>query len=436
MKTKYFGTDGIRGKSFTFLNAKLAYKIGQSLKEVYKTKQVVIGLDTRSSSPMLAHMIASGALSVGMDVLYAGVVSTPMIAHYSLTKEITGIMVTASHNPYTDNGIKVFNKGFKSTKEDELIIEEYIDGKNPDSEDFGIFSLTNDVEREYLKVINSLGLISSNLKVAYDSANGANYLISKKIMDKYFVNSKQINFSPNGENINLNCGSTHLGAIQQFVIDNKMDIGFSYDGDGDRVLMVGKDGTIYDGDMIIYIIAKHLKELGQLTNNTVVLTKMSNPGILKALSNEGINYVLTDVGDKYVSEAMTSNNYILGGEASGHMIISSILHSGDGLLVSLYILKTLLEEDIDLEDITKDVNLYPLQLVNIANINKNVLQEKNVIEYLENIEKEFNKEDIFLIRASGTEDLLRVTISCRDEVKLNKVMEQVVSYLKEKGEKL
>lgn len=432
----YFGTDGIRGKSFELLNANLAFKIGQSFKEVYNTKSLVIGLDTRDSSPMLSHMIAAGALSVGIDVIYAGVVSTPMIAHYSLVKGITGVMITASHNPYTDNGIKVFNKGYKSTPEEEVIIESYIDGKEAELEEFGEFKLSDDIEYEYMKIIDSLKLSKSNLKVAYDSANGANYLISNKIMNKYFPNSIQIHNEPNGKNINRDCGSTHLESLISFVKENKMDLGFAYDGDGDRVLMVGSDGTVYDGDVINYIIATHLKELGELNGNTVVLTKMTNPGVLEALTNVGIDYVLTDVGDKYVSKELVDNNYVLGGESSGHIIIRHLLHSGDGLLASLYILKTLIEENLDLEAITSKIIQYPLKLVNIPNINKEVLNQEHVTSYLDVIKDSFDKNDIFLIRPSGTEPLIRVTISCKDANKLDTYMDQVVTYLKQEGDKL
>ncbi|WP_162140108.1 phosphohexomutase domain-containing protein [Haploplasma axanthum] len=434
MKPEFFGTDGLRGVGFTDLNAKLAYNLGQGLKEALKSDTVVIGMDTRDSSPMLAHMVAAGALSVGMDVLFAGVVSTPMIAHYSKLKQIAGIMITASHNPYTDNGIKVFSKGYKSNVEEELIIESYIKGKVSESDFEGNFSITDDVEKEYLKLIKKLDLKKSNIKLVYDSANGANHLIASKVMKEYFPLSIQINNEPNGKNINLNSGSTHLESIKDFILKNKMDLGFAYDGDGDRVIMLDNNGTIYDGDFIIYIVGKYLKKLKELKGNHVVLTKMSNPGILKALNNSGINYVLTDVGDKYVHKALVDNDYVIGGEASGHIILRHILHSGDGLLASLYILKMLEEENITLSDAVKDVNLYPLKMVNIKNVNKNILHEQEVIDYLDKIKSEFDKEDIFLVRASGTENLIRVTISCLDLDKLNKYMDEVVSFIEQKGQ--
>lgn len=432
MKLKYFGTDGIRGKSYIKLNANLAYRVGQSLKEAFNSNKVVIGLDTRDSSPMLANMIAAGAMSVGLDVLYAGVIPTPLIAHYSLVEGITGVMITASHNPYTDNGIKLFNKGYKSTSFEELIVESYIDGKEPEQAKLGQYILAlEEVKKEYLKVIDKLDLRDSNLKIAYDSANGANYLLSNEIISTYFKNSIQINNDPDGQNINRECGSTYLDSIKTFVIDNEMDLGFSFDGDGDRVLMVGNNGKTYDGDMINYIIATHLKTLGKLKNNTVVLTKMTNPGILKALRDKEIDYILTDVGDKYVFREMVENDLILGGESSGHIILRNLLHSGDGLLAALFILKTLIEENLSLEDIINEVTPYPFEMINIPNIDKNILNSPNVISRLKSYEDSMSENDLFLIRASGTEDLIRVTISCEDGEKLKRIIREICDYLSE-----
>lgn len=433
---KYFGTDGIRGKSFLELDAKLAYQIGLSLKETYNCQKIVIGLDTRDSSPMLAHLIASGAINAGIDVLYAGVVSTPMIAYYSKLKSIVGIMVTASHNHYTDNGIKVFNKGLKSRREEEMIIEDYIDGKTYLSNTYGKFTLTDDVLDEYLKLINSLKIPQSRLKVVYDCANGANYKISKLLFDKYFINSKQINNEPNGKNINLNCGSTYLKAIQEEMKNGKFDIGISYDGDGDRLLIVDNDLTVYDGDMIIYLLAIYLKKQNLLTNNKVVLTKMSNPGILKALKAKDIDYLLTDVGDKYVFDTMVSENIILGGEASGHIIMRELMDSGDGLLISLYLLKVLEEYQIDLKSIFKNINFYPLETINIKNINKDILKNQKIINYLNQYRENLDEAEFLLVRASGTENLIRVTIAIKDENKLKKDITEIVNFLKSGGNNL
>lgn len=434
MKPKFFGTDGIRGKGFSELSAELAFHLGNSLLEVYGNNKVVIGMDTRASSPMLAHMVASGAMLAGLDVLFAGVVSTPMIAHYSKLRGITGIMITASHNPYQDNGIKVFNKGYKSNVTDELTIEKHIINNLIKSGDkFGSFELSDDILNEYEKLIHTLNLEKSNLKVIYDSANGANYLVSRKIVNQYYPNSVQIFDNPNGININNNCGSTYLEPIKTEIKLRNYDLGFAFDGDGDRVIMVGNDGTVYDGDFIILLISKYLKKHNLLKNNGVVLTKMSNPGILKVLKQNGINYVLTEVGDKNVFKAMLDNDYILGGEASGHIIMNHILHSGDGLLAMLYILKLIEEENMSLKALTDEVVLYPFKMINIKNVNKNILNEEKTKSFLNNIAKEFEETDIFYIRPSGTEPLIRVTISCRDDKKLNDNLNKVVEYIEKSG---
>lgn len=436
MKTKYFGTDGLRGKAFSELTLEKAYYLGLGLKHAFNNDKVVIGIDTRESSVILAHIIASAALKTGVDVFYADVVSTPMIAHYSKVHNMTGIMITASHNPFMDNGIKLFNKGYKSSKEEEILLEKYIDKELKINQyTFGNFSLTEDVYNEYIKLIDNLELSTSNIKLAYDSANGANFDIAEKVISKYFPNSIQINNRPNGKNINLECGSTYPHKLKEFIIANNMDLGFAYDGDGDRVILLDSKGNIYDGDFIVYLVAKYLKKHNQLKNNGVVLTKMSNPGILKALEQNNINYVLTDVGDKNVYAAMKQYGYIVGGESSGHIIIDHILHSGDGLLVSLYILKLLEELKLSLEDIAKEVKLYPLKMVNISNISKDILEKDHVKEYLENYKEKLDKKGLFLVRPSGTEPLIRVTLSLEDENELNEHIEQIVSFIKNEGMK-
>ncbi|PKK96269.1 MAG: phosphoglucosamine mutase, partial [Tenericutes bacterium HGW-Tenericutes-3] len=290
---KYFGTDGIRGVAFEKLNSELAFKVGQGLVHTLHPKTVVIGMDTRESSPMLAYSIANGILALGVDVLFAGVVSTPMIAYYSKLKSIVGIMITASHNPYMDNGIKVFNKGYKTVEKEELEIEAFIDSNQLSFTSFGKFSLFKSFKDDYLKIYEKMNVKLSRCRVGYDSANGANYMISKEVFDKVCPSAIQISNEPDGLNINTGCGSTHMEAIQELVKQNHLDIGFSFDGDGDRIMVIDSKLNIYDGDMIIYMIAKYLKQEGLLNKNTVVLTKMSNPGILKTLKDLNISYVLT-----------------------------------------------------------------------------------------------------------------------------------------------
>lgn len=433
---KYFGTDGIRGVAFEKLNAELAFRVGQAISNVLKSKTVVIGMDTRESSPMLAYSIANGILSSGYDVLFAGVVSTPMIAHYSKKNGLVGVMITASHNPFMDNGIKIFNQGYKMLDHDELMIEDFIDHGKPLIHPFGKITLSNDVQEEYLKIYNQFDFKQTTLKIGFDSANGATYLISREVFNKLNPSSIQINNTPDGRNVNVNSGSTHPEAIINLVKSQNLDIGFSFDGDGDRILVVDHQGIPYDGDMLIYIIGTYLKKINKLNHDTVVLTKMSNPGILKALLDQNINYVLTDVGDKYVADEMIKNGYTIGGESSGHVILSHLLHSGDGLLVAIYLLHILSELNKTLPELIQSVELYPLKTINIKNINKLVLKKESVLSKINETKEKLGPNSLLLVRASGTEPLVRVTISSKDPVLLNELSNQLVSLIQKEGETL
>ncbi len=433
---KYFGTDGIRGIAFEKLDSELSFKLGQAIARVFKPKQVVIGMDTRESSPMLAYSIANGLMALGVDVLLAGVVSTPMIAHYSKIKSIIGIMITASHNPYTDNGIKVFNKGYKTLNEEELELEAFIDSGKLDFTSFGKPILSEDIHDEYIKIYHPLDLKPSHLKIGFDSANGANYLISREIFDIFNPSSIQISNQPDGNNINLKCGSTHLEAIQELVKEKSLDIGFSFDGDGDRIMVVDHNQDVYDGDFIIYMISTYLKKKNLLNKNTVVLTKMSNPGILKALKDKDISYVLTDVGDKYVFHELYTHDYTIGGESSGHVILTHLLHTGDGLLVAIYILKILEELHVSLEELVKDVQLYPFKLTNIKGVSKSVLELDSVQSRITSIKERLGENSLLLVRASGTESLIRVTISSKDETLVDTLTNEIVSLIQKEGNRL
>src|SRR5690554_1678624 len=355
MTKKYFGTDGIRGMAFEKLNSKLAFKLGQALAKSYKLEELVIGQDTRLSSNMLAYGVAYGAALAGVNVKISEVVSTPTVAYYSKVNNIFGVMITASHNPYTDNGIKVVKSGYKLLDEEDLELEKFIDEDDIlVAPKFGSITVTREVEELYLSVYSDLNLPKTTMKVTYDSANGANYLIAKRIIESFVLKSYQIGNQPDGLNINLNVGSTHLNSIMNAVKNNGSDIGLSFDGDGDRVLIVDHEGTVYDGDYIVYMIAKYLKSKGKLKHNTVVLTQMSNPGMLKAFKDLGIQVIQTPVGDKYVSEEIISKDLSVGGENSGHIIINDLLPSGDGLFAGIYILKILEENKTTLKAYTKE----------------------------------------------------------------------------------
>ena len=433
---KYFGTDGIRGVAFEKLNSELAFRVGQVLVHTFKPKEVVIGMDTRESSPMLAYSIANGILSLGVDVLFAGVCSTPMVSHYSKLKNIIGVMITASHNPFMDNGIKVFNKGYKSADADELQIEDFMDHGKITYLPFGKLTLSNDIHDEYIKIYENMNLKTTNKKIGFDSANGANYLISREIFDTISPNAIQVSNHPSGRNINLNCGSTHMDRILDLIKDHKLDIGFSFDGDGDRIMVADHNQRIYDGDLIIYMIATYLKKKNLLNKNTVVLTKMSNPGILKALSDQGISYTLTDVGDKYVFHELYTNDYTIGGESSGHVILTHLLHTGDGLLVGIYLLKILEELNTSLSELVSGVELYPFKLTNIKGINKSVLSLPQVQSKIQSVQDRLGNHSLLLVRASGTEALIRVTISSKDESLVESLTNELVSYIQMEGNNL
>lgn len=427
---KYFGTDGIRGRANVELTNAMAFQLGQSLKSVLGTTRLVIGMDTRESSSELMYSVVSGAQSVGVDVMVAGVVSTPLISLYSFVKQITGVMITASHNPYKDNGIKVFDQGKKLQASQELQIEEYIDNiREFEVKRFGNTYSGEDVLDTYLDMLESLDLYQTDFKIGIDSANGANYLIAKGIFQELTDTFMQIGNEPNGTNINDGVGSTHIEAIRDFVIHNQLDIGFSFDGDGDRVLVVDFDGTVIDGDQIIYLIACYLKELGLLKKDTVVLTKMSNLGIIKAFERKGIQTVLTDVGDKYVLEAIEEGGFNLGGENSGHIILRDYLHTGDGILIALMVLKILQDSDLTLQEHLSDIAMWPQKMVNIRTYNKEILQDQRVVDVVDSIKEELGNNGKVLVRASGTEPLIRVTLSCETEEALDQYMTKIVSII-------
>jgi len=430
----YFGTDGIRGEVGKNLTLKMAYAIGQSLKTVFNPTTIVIGKDTRESSELLAKHIASGAMAKGIDVIDAGVVSTPMIAYYAKAHQMIGIMITASHNPYHDNGIKLFNKGLKLTHEEELNIEAYFTKDLFESASpYGSYTVSDTVSEAYITYIQTLPLLKTHQIVLFDSANGANVHVSQRLMSHYTKSYTQVGNTPNGKNINFNCGSTHLDYLQNH-INETYDVGFSFDGDGDRVLMMDAQGKVYDGDMIIYLIAKYLKSQDALTHNTVVLTKMSNPGIIKALNDEGIKVVKTDVGDKYVQAEMAASGYVLGGENSGHIIYSDFLSTGDGLLIALLLLTILETEGKSLKALTENIAMYPQKMVNIKNVDKAVLNHTTVKALIDEVKTTFKEDCLVLVRPSGTEPLIRVTLSHKDEQLLDQKMDALVQTIKTLGD--
>ncbi len=430
---KYFGTDGIRGIAGKTLTDSVAKNIGNALKKTFNQQTVIIGEDTRKSSNLLALSVALGAMQSGMDVLYAGVVSTPMIAHYAKSKEIIGVMVTASHNPYQDNGIKLFNKGVKMNETEEETVEKYIDGDlTLDEVLFGSFKPV-DITSHYETLYESFKANTTNQSVTIDTANGATSFVAEAILKQGIDELHVIHNQPDGFNINVECGSTHIEALKEAIVKNKSDLGFAFDGDGDRVLGIDHQGKIYDGDLLVYILAVHLKKQNKLNKNTVVLTKMSNPGIVKALKAQKIKTIRTDVGDKHVAAEIKKGNYSLGGENSGHIIMNDLLATGDGILVASQILKVLQDTKQTLSSLVEGVVYYPQKLVNIKDIDKNLLNHKTMKDAIKEAKKTLGSDGLLLVRPSGTEPLVRLMASHPDEALVDKVLNDLKTLLHDLG---
>ncbi|MBI9008652.1 MAG: phosphoglucosamine mutase [Tenericutes bacterium] len=422
---KYFGTDGIRGKAYTDITRELSYRVGRSM-ELLERKLVIIGRDTRESGNMIVEELKKGILDAGLTVLDLEIVPTPLLAYYSILKNCHGIMVTASHNPYEDNGIKIFNKGRKTTIYEETEIEAVIDALTDlPKKALGEVAYYENPLKEYFALYSSF-ITKSKYKVALDLANGATVKSAKYIFNQITNHIKYIGDAPDGLNINLGVGSTHLEKLTELVKKEKFDVGFAFDGDGDRVLAIDKTGRVIDGDLMIYIIAVYLFEQNLLKNNTVVLTKMSNIGIIQALEEKGIKVVQTDVGDKYVVEALHNLDGVIGGENSGHIINRNLFISGDGVLNAAYLLKIMKEKSSTLGKLVQDVTLYPDSLVNLKNIDKTIINDKRIINLVNKYKKELGNKGKILVRASGTEALIRISVSAQTEEIMNHISNAIV----------
>lgn len=423
---KYFGTDGIRGVAYEFLTEELAFKVGTSL-SVLNIKNVVIGRDTRESGAMLSKAIIAGAKAVGLNTLYLGVVSTPMLSYMSGKLGSVGVMITASHNPYQDNGIKVFKIGKKLFASEEQDLEDILNDikKAPILGEQGRSIASVDPFKLYYKLFHHMHLKTS-LKIGLDLANGATYSIGKRVFQKLTPYLEIIGDQPDGKNINLGVGSTHLEKLIELVKTHQLDVGFAFDGDGDRLLAIDSDGSVIDGDKLIYIIANYLKEKNRLNDNTVVLTKMSNLGIIKALSREGIKTIQTDVGDKYVLESLETNNYTLGGENSGHVINRYLLNTGDGVLNAVLLVKIMKETKLSLGQLCQNVKLYPDKLVNLRDIDKSLVKDPAVLAIVDQVKKTLGDDGLVLVRASGTEPLIRISVQAPTEAMVDSSIEEIV----------
>ncbi len=456
---RYFGTDGFRGEANENLTADHAYKTGRFLgwyfNELKRMKgsdeaaRIVIGKDTRKSSYMFEYALIAGLTASGADAYMLHVTTTPSVAYITKTDGFDcGIMISASHNPFYDNGIKLINAdGEKCDDETITYIEDYIDGKLiifgnelkeiPFAKKDKIGKTVDYISgrNRYIGYLISLGLYSfRGFRVGLDCANGSSWNIAKAVFDALGATTFVINAEPNGLNINKNAGSTHIEGLREFVIKNGLDVGFAYDGDADRCLCVDEKGNVLSGDHIMYICAKYMKENGTLHNNTVVTTVMSNYGLYKALDELDIRYAKTAVGDKYVYEYMMINNNRLGGEESGHIIFSKYATTGDGILTSLKIMEIMIAKMLPLSKLAEPLKIYPQVLINVRVKNKpEVVNDKDVLEAVSRAEKDLDGIGRILIRESGTEPVIRVMAEAPSDELCRKYVNGVVEIIKSKG---
>ena len=418
---KYFGTDGFRGRANEGLNVDHAYKIGRFIGWYYGAKQarkarIIIGKDTRRSSYMFESALVSGLVASGADAYMLHVIPTPGVSYEVVDGGFDcGVMITASHNPFTDNGIKLVNKeGYKMDEDVLEQVEAYIDGESdvPLATGDAIGRTVDYMQgrnRYISSLIASCGFSLQGLKIGLDCANGAASSVARPVFDALGAETHVINNAPNGLNINVDCGSTHIDQLQRFVVQNGLDVGFAYDGDADRCLAVDERGHVVDGDLILYVCGTYLNKYGRLAKQTVVTTVMSNFGLFKAFDDAGLSYEKTNVGDKYVYACMNENEYSLGGEQSGHIIFGDLAKTGDGILTSLRIMEVLRAEREKLSELTRPVTLYPQQLVNVRVTDKETaMQSPKVNDAVAAAEKFLEGNGRVLVRASGTEPLVRV----------------------------
>ncbi len=445
---KYFGTDGFRGEANKDLTAEKAFKVGRYLGWYYGRMhedgkaQIAIGKDTRRSSYMLEDALSAGLTSSGADVYLLHVTTTPSVSYVVRTENFDcGIMISASHNPFYDNGIKIMrSNGQKIEPEIEYQIEEYIDGKIEEipyatREGIGRTIDFSAGRNRYIGYLISIPTRSFKSKrIGLDCANGSASSIAKSVFDALGAKTYVMGNAPDGININRVCGSTHIEALQNFVMDNGLDVGFAYDGDADRCLCVDDQGNIINGDHIMYICGKFMSENGQLKDNMVVTTVMSNLGLYKALAREGINYVQTAVGDKYVAENMLANGYRIGGEQSGHIIFSKYATTGDGILTSLMVMQTMLDKKASLSTLASEMKVYPQVLKNVKVHDKAVAQANPAVrEAVEKVANELGKDGRILVRESGTEPLIRVMVEAGTNAICHEMVDKVVKVIYQEG---
>lgn len=459
--SRYFGTDGFRGEAGNTLTADNAYKVGRFLGWYYgqikkqngdNTKaKIVIGKDTRRSSYMFEYALVAGIVASGADAYMMHVTTTPSVSYITrIDKFDCGIMISASHNPFSDNGIKLINSDGEKFREDvTCFIEDYIDGK---LNVFGTDYTGGDIpfatherigktvdyvsgRNRYVGYLISLGLYSfKGIKVALDCANGASWNVAKSVFDALGADTYVINNHPNGLNINLNAGSTHIEGLQKYVVENKMDVGFAYDGDADRCFCVDETGKCLDGDYILYICGKYLKKYNELLKNTVVTTVMSNFGLYKAFDREKIAYEKTQVGDKYVYESMKKNGFCIGGEESGHIIFSKFATTGDGILTSLKMMEVMLDSKKKMSELAQGLVIYPQKLVNVRVKDKEAaLTDPDVKNVIDEVSDKLSNMGRVLVRKSGTEPVIRVMAEAETMEVCDSCVSRIVDVIKSKN---
>lgn len=442
---KYFGTDGFRGEANEVLTVEHAFKVGRYLGwycgQNHRAR-VVIGKDTRRSSYMFEYSLVAGLTASGADVYLLHVTTTPSVSYVTRTEDFDcGIMISASHNPFYDNGIKIINsKGHKMEAEVEEKIEAYIAGEIPElplakKENIGRTTDYSAGRNRYIGYLISLATRSfEGMRVGLDCANGSSFMIAKSVFDALGAKTYVINNEPDGTNINTNCGSTHIEILKQFVKEKELNVGFAYDGDADRCIAVDENGNVVDGDLILYVCGKYLKETGRLNNDTIVTTVMSNLGLYKACDKVGMKYEKTAVGDKYVYENMVNNNYSLGGEQSGHIIFSKHATTGDGILTSLMIMEVMLEKKMSLGQLVEPVKIYPQLLKNVRVVDKKTARENEaVVRAVDAVAEALGDEGRILVRESGTEPVIRVMVEAATDELCEKYVDQVVDVICAEG---
>ena len=442
---KYFGTDGFRGEANVDLNYDHAVKIGRFLGWYYgpnrgKTAKILIGKDTRRSSYMFEYALVAGITASGGDAYIMHVTTTPSVSYITRTDDFDcGIMISASHNPYYDNGIKLMNaEGEKMDEETILKVEDYLDGKTEVPMATRNIGKTVDYvagRNRYIGYLISLSRFSfSDKRVGLDCANGASWAIAKSVFDALGAKTYVINAEPDGYNINKDCGSTHIEHLQKLVLEKGLDVGFAFDGDADRCLCVDDKGNVVTGDHIIYIYGLYMKERGKLLNNKVVTTVMSNFGLYKALDKVGIEYEKTKVGDKYVYENTKENGHRIGGEQSGHIIFTKYAHTGDGILTSLKMMEVMLAKEKPMSELAAPVVFYPQVLKNVRVKSKPEAQnDPDVQAAVKSVADLLGNEGRILVRESGTEPVIRVMVEAWSDEICEKYVDSVIEVIKKKG---